>query len=339
MNSRKIQFIYKLLDRNDLEKKLLFNVESCTVTYNSLGRFKNMAQMKLRDDPTIDWLNDRIQIICRLNDVDYKLGIYLISAPSRDKNEQHVTRDVTLYSKLILLDRDKVQDRYFIPKGTNVIAEVKRLIGNNPYRIEDINLVTSTDKEYAIGTPKLDIINELLDCINYNSLTVDVDGYFTTKPYMLPALREVEIEYKAGKGSILHKPIREDLDLFDVPNVFIRYTNNPDITPPLVARYENNNPDSPTSTVNTSINVNAEEVADVSDLATLMAKCKRDAYSATEKYSHIEFETTINPVHDYLNCIYIKYDDIVGKYIETSWEMECKAGGIMKHTCRKAVNI
>ena len=74
-------------------------------------------------------------------------------------------------------------------------------------------------------------------------------------------------------------------------------------------------------------------------METLVADCKKNAYEMTDKYSHIEFQTAINPKHGYMNCIRFKNYDINDKYIETSWSFDCRIGGKMKHTCRKVVNI
>ncbi|WP_069999450.1 hypothetical protein [Cellulosilyticum sp. I15G10I2] len=336
---RAIDFKYHLLDKNNNLIKPLFNIESCTITYSSLFTLKSTANLKMKNDNSIDFMNDRIKVICRLNNIDYPLGIYIITSPNKDKNEDLIYRDIYAYSPIVLLQRDKMQTRYFLPQGSNIIAEVKRLLGTHSYNIEEGTFISAINKEFEVGTPIIEIINDLLSSINYTSLYVDVNGVFSAKKYVLPSDRNIEIEYKEGKGSILHKTVREDMDLFNIPNIFIRYTNNPNINPPLIARYENNRVDSLTSTVNTSPNVDAQEVVDVVDINVLQDICKKDAYNASQIYSHLEFESAINPVHSYLNCLYVKYGDIDNKYIETSWEIECRVGGRMKHIARRVVNI
>jgi hypothetical protein len=339
MGQRQIGFIYNLLDKNNNFKKRLTGVKGCNITYSSLSTLKYNANLTMNNDASIDWLNDRIQVICRIDGIDYPLGIYIITSPNLNKNEDILSREVTMYSPIVLLERDKVQERYYLPIGTDIIAEIKRLIGANPYNIEDGTYTTISAKEYEIGTPKITIINELLDSINYTSLYMDMSGTMRAKKYILPSDRQIEISYLDGRNSILHKEVTEVKDLFDVPNVFIRYTNNADITPPLVARYENNNADSETSTVNAPINVDAQEVTDVTDLQTLQDITKRDAYNASQIYSNLQFETAINPVHDYMNCVYVKYGDIDYKYIETSWSIDCAVGGKMQHTARRVITV
>ena len=339
-NHRIIKFKYNLLDNTDTFKKQLYNVESCNINYTSLSRFKSSASIKMREDADIDYLNDRIQPIVILDGQEYPLGIYLICSPSRNINSVRITRDITCYSKLQLLDDDKVLERHYVPAGTNVVNEVIRLIGTNSYSLVANTAQTLTSREWEIGTPKLDIINDLLAIINYTSLLVDSFGRFTAYPYVLPTERVHTITYQEGYDSILIPDMTEDFDYFGVPNIFVRYTNNPDINPPLRVVYENNNPSSLTSTVKRGRPiVDPKEVSDVADLVTLTAICKKDAYNASDRYSHLDFETAINPVHGYLDCIWVKCGDINDKYIETSWSMDLKVGGRMKHTARRVVNI
>jgi hypothetical protein len=336
---RILDFKYYLLNKNDDFKKELMCVEKCSVEYNSLTRLKSSASMSIGEGKDIDYFNDRIKIICRLNGKEYPLGIFLICSPSRTISTR-VTRTLTLYSKLHILEDDKVLERYFVSKGINVVNECKRILGDYKVSITESDKVTGSNREWPIGTEKIEIINDLLSSINYTSLRVDGNGYYTADPYILPTDKEVDFIYEPGIDGIMMKDMEDEIDLFSVPNTVIRYTNNADINPPLRAVYENNNADSPTSIVNRGRRiVDVEEVADAADYATLMAACKKAAYELTDKYSHIEFQTAINPEHGYMNCIILKNHDINDKYIETSWSFDCAVGGKMKHTCRKVVNI
>lgn len=336
---RVLKFKYLLYDKYDNYKKELTCVEKCSIDYNSLTRLKMSASMTIGEDRDIDYFNDRIQIICSLNGEEYPLGVFLISGPSRLLNTR-ITRNLTLYSKLHILEDDKVMERYFVAQGTNVVNECRRMLGDYKVRIPESNKTTGSDREWEVGTEKIEIINDLLSSINYTSLRVDGDGYFAAQPYILPTDREIEFIYEPGIDGILAGGMEDEIDLFSVPNTIIRYTNNGEVVPPLRAVYENNNADSPVSIINRGRRiVDAAEVSDVSDYETLFAVCKKAAYELTDKYSHINFQTAINPRHGYMNCIRLRSGDINDKYIETSWSMDCAVGGKMKHVCRKVVNI
>ncbi len=339
--NRKLYFKYELYDKDNVFKKRLFTVIDATVTYSSLSRLKASAIVTMTEDNDVDYLHDQIKIICNIDGVDYPVGQYLISSPIREINNLGVTRKCDCYSKLLILDEEKTEIRHYIPKGTNVVNEIKRLITNKYITLIDASLLTtSTDKEYEIGTPLLDIINDLLAIINFTSLRVDNNGNFIATPYILPTDRQIDITYEANEISIIYDGMQESIDMFNIPNVVIRYTNNGDITPPLYVKYENNNVSSETSTVKMGRKItDSEEVTDVANQNTLNDICKRDAYNLSDKYTHVEFQTAINPIHGYLDCIYLKAYDINSQFIETSWEMNCMTGGNMKHTVRKVINI
>ena len=348
MADRNIEFRYYLLDENDQPKSpgnsstnRLWNVLSGDISYTSLGRLKSSLTIKIKEDELfdIDYMNDRIKPVVVIDGKEYSLGIFLISSPNRNISSLGCERYLTCYSKLKILDNDKVLSRYYVGVGTNVVNEVIRLLGSNTYNITSSNQTTSTSREWEIGTSKLDIINDLLDVINYNTLLVDTLGTFISYPYKLPEERIHTIEYIEGKDSIICYEMSEDFDFFDVPNVFVRYTNDVDIDPPIVATYPLQTESEVITMDGRLPNVSAEEVSDISDYETLLAKCKRDAFNNRSVYSHLNFETAINPVHGYLDCIWVKVGDINYKYIETSWSFNLEVGGRMKHTARRVVDL
>ncbi|MDY3366751.1 MAG: hypothetical protein SOX52_01440, partial [Zhenhengia yiwuensis] len=198
---------------------------------------------------------------------------------------------------------------------------------------------TSVTREWEIGTSILDICNDLLQSINYTSLYVNSSGDYIAKPYEMPADRFVDFEYREDDiANIVENNLTSELDYFNVPNVFVKYVNNPD-TPDLIAVYENTNPQSPTSTANRPKNVHSEEVSDVSDVQTLMDMCKRDLENATSKYHKVTIQTAINPEHGYMNTIFLNLNGISGKFTETDWDIDCNTGGVMTHQLRESVVV
>lgn len=339
--NRELDFEYELYSKDNIFKKMLYNVESARVDYGSLTRLKSSARITMTEDSDIDYLSDMIKIICVINNKRDAIGQFLLSSPKRKISDVETIRDCECYSKLKILDDEKIETRYTALAGTNAVNEVKRLIGNSyPFSIPDSTLTTSTDKDWEIGTPKLDIINDLLAVINYNSLSVDNNGVFISSPYALPTDREIQVIYEDNEYSTIYTDLEEDIDLYDVPNVIVRYTNSAEINPPLVASYENNNPSSPTSTINRGRKiVSAAAVSDVADLQTLQLIAKKNAYESNDRYSYVEFKTAINPVHGYLTCIQLKAYDLNNKYIESEWSIDCKTGGEMHHRARRIINI
>lgn len=352
------RFHFYLLDQYDNPKLTgigdtneLFNVLEADMSYTSLGRLKASLTLKIKESKNlnIDYMNDRVQVKIEIDGALYSKGTYLISTSARNVNNGISTRFLTCYSKLKILDNDKILSAYYLPKGASVHTAIITLIGDNKCNIPVSEAKLNKDYTATIGTPKLDIINELLEIINYNSLVVDDEGFFVSRPYVLPADRETEQYYLEGNPQMgddknvcrLISPIfEEDLDMFDVPNIFLRYTNDVEIDPPIVAVYPlQGDGNTPITLDGRAPNVSSEEVSDIADYATLYAKCKKDAAEARSIYSHIEIETAINPNHGYLTCVEVQVENINYKYIETSWSMKLKAGALMKHKLRRVVNL
>ena len=352
------KFHYYLLDQYDQPKSTgigdtneLFNVISGELNYTSLGRLKSSITIKIVDSKylNIDYLNDRIKLEIEIDGIKYNKGIYLISTTGSETRNGVKTRQLTCYSKLKILDKAKVLSPYYLPAGANIYNAIVNLLGSNPHNITHTDKTLNTSYTANRGTAKLDIINELFDILNYNSLTVDDSGVFTSSPYILPENRKTEIYYIEGDPKrtdasnvcrLISPDIEEELDAFDIPNIFMKHTNDVNIDPPIVAVYPlQSDLDNPITIDGRDPNPNIEEVSDVADYATLYAKCKRDAAEARSIYSHLQIETAISPNHGYLNCIEVKVGDIDNKYTETSWSINLVAGALMKHTLRRVVNL
>lgn len=337
---RKVSFQYELLDRNNVFKKKLWNIESCSISYKFLSQLKSSASIVMTDDISIDYLNDRIKAYITLNGVKTPLGVFLLCTPSRDIKEAKVTRNITCYSLLQILLDDKIETRLTLPAGTNVVNEIKRQIGAN-YNIADSSQTLISEKIFEIGTSKLEIINDLLSVINYNSLRVDVNGIYITEPYVLPTDRQIDRVYEEGADSIIISDMTDELDLFNVPNVIIRYTNAVDIDPPLTYTYVNDNASSITSTVNRDRRIVDSAETDATDMPTLQAITKKDAYNYNSIYSHLTFKTAIDTdvLNIFMPTIWVNVGDINDKYSITSIDFKCDVGELAKVESRKVVNI
>lgn len=337
---RKVSFQYELLDRNNVFKKKLNNVEICSISYKFLSQLKSSASIIMTDDSSIDYLNDRIKAYITLNGVKTPLGVFLLCTPSRDIKDTKITRNITCYSLLQILLDDKIETRLTLPIGTNVINEVKRQIGAN-YSILDSSQTLLSERIYEAGTSKLEIINDLLSVINYNSLRVNVNGTFITEPYVLPTDREIDKVYEEGADSIIIADMTDELDLFNVPNVIVRYTNALDMDTPLTYTYVNDNISSITSTVNRDRRIVHSAETDATDMITLQAITKKDAYNYNSIYSHLTFQTAIDTdvLDIFMPTIWVNVGNISDKYSITSIEFKCEVGELAKVEARKVVNI
>lgn len=53
--TRVVSYKYELLDKDNVHKKWLYNVSSCSLSYQSLTQLKSSAKIGMREDTDIDF--------------------------------------------------------------------------------------------------------------------------------------------------------------------------------------------------------------------------------------------------------------------------------------------
>lgn len=346
---RVVSFQYDLLNANERKKKTLTTVESASISMSAFADIKRTAKFKLREDSDINYSSDRIQPFFRLlmpdgNYAEWSLGIFLLSTPKRTEQRGYIYRNVEAYDGLQVLLDDKFEDRYAVDLDDNYVTEVKAILTGAG--ISNINIVASTKTlpaaiEFEPGTTKYAAVNTLLSALNYIPIYVDVNGFYTSRPYVNPADRSVAYTYADDDLSVLFNGLTEEIDLFNVPNKFVCYTSDPD-TESLRSVYTNSNVLSPLSTVGRGRTItDVRKVKNIADQTTLDEYTARIAFEASQVYGYVEMETALMPFHDINDVVRIEYSPlfIYEKFSETNWSISLAAGAKMKHKLRRVVTI
>lgn len=343
-------FRYDLLDAQNNFKASLQTVQSGNVANAALAGIKRIAKFTVRDDGTVNFLSDRIKPWYRLKMTDggwaeFPLGVFLLSTPPRQDDQAGViTRDVQAYDQLQVLADDKVEDRYTVKAGDVYTTDVKNLLtgaGITSMNITTSSLTLPADRDWAPGTTKLQIINDLLGAINYRSLLFDGDGFAVVEPYVTPDVRAPEDTYADDSTSVVLPGVQQALDLFGIPNKWVLVVSQPN-RPVLSSTYINSNPNSPTSTVSRGRTIMAIPIqVDTADQATLDAMAQRTAYQTSQVFEQVTFPSLIMPHHADLDVYMLNYSrlGVSAKYEETDWSFDLKAGATMQHTVRRTVSI
>lgn len=222
---------------------------------------------------------------------------------------------------------------------TTVIADLLGSDVESSIEVSDTPIPVS--KEWPPGTSKLKIINELLNAINYESLSFDEHGVAQVQRYRSPQDRAIEYTYADDADGVVVPEVDQTLDLFDIPNKWVLVVSEPD-REAIVGTYTNNDPGSPTSTVRrgrTITDFRTQE--DAADQTTLDARAARLAFEASQVYEAIDFETALMPIHSGNDVYKIEYDPLAinARYAEHSWTMPLRAGAVMRHRARRVVTI
>lgn len=341
MNSYNTQsFKYIALDKN---LNAIRDISACvedggTVDYNSLTRLKASCNIPVSLSP-YEVLNlYAVRVYHVLNDVEECLGTFLISTPESTFEDDIQNIECTGYSTLWRISNNSPDGRFYVPLGTNCVAEVKRILTmlGFSFSIPDSTKTTSTNREWEIGTYYLDIINDLLDVAGYTSLYVDTLGNYVAAEYILPEDRTIDLVLNENDINSMIEPTQiSTLDKFNVYNKFIFYVNNPELD--LYAIYERL--EGETGTDNVPVNTYVEEVSDVADYDTLYTKCKQKNADSLSIYNKVEVNTAIQMMPTYMPTISLRHYQSRGKYTCTSFTIPLDVGGSMTLNLRRSVSV
>lgn len=351
--ARRYTFRYELVDYTGVVLGDLDGiVEGGSLEQNWLSDIKRTARFQIRDTGEIDYLSDQIRPYVRwflppygpADWVEWPQGTFLLSSPKRRASAAGVvTREVSAYDRLQIFTDTKATDRYAVAAGAVVTDAIKAILDNIgvPYLLTASSSTLPTAKEWEPGTSFLRIVNDLLDVINYDSLSFDEDGRALVQPYRLPSSRPDEYTYADDADGLIVPEVEQELDLFGVANQWVLTVSDPD-RPVLRSVYTNNSPGSPTSTVRrgrTITDFRTEQ--DAVDQATLDAKVSRLAFEASQVYEAIPFDTALMPIHSGNDAYRLAYGPLAvnARYVEQSWSMDLQVGAKMKHRARRMVTV
>lgn len=343
---RETQFKYFLLDNKDNPKWELNNVLAGSVNYIADADINATANFSMQEDNTIDFFKDRIQPwqYIKMSDeewIGWSLGIYLLNSPNRQYNHGGIYRDIECYDKVQVLSDSKLSSRLLLKKGWNYTDEITKLIlsaGEKKINIVHSNLNLTSDREFEIGTSKLEIINILLKELNYYSIRANEQGYYVSMPYISPSERDIEYTFKSDKGDVVFDDMNDEIDYFNVANEFVVYSSNPD-TAPLRSVYINSNPLSPTSTISRGRKItDVYEIDNIADQTILDAYTKKRALEQSNIDNIIRFNSISLPIFTFKDILEIEHNNI-GKAELLEWNYNLEAGARMSLKARKVVEI
>lgn len=350
LSSRTLNFRYDRYSKNNIYIGVLDGVLSASVDHAAFADIKRTAKFTIKDDASIDWLNDRIKpyMLLKMSTgawLEWPLGMFMLSSPALTAaNTIRQTRAIDAYDQTFILTSDKTTTRFTVNAGSVVTTEILGLLSGAGIAMRNIvpsPLTMATARDWDPGTPKIVIINALLNAINYQALWFDSDGYAQGIPYRSPAEVGSGETYYDDSKSVLAPEATKNLDLFQVPNKWVAVVSDPERAS-LRSEYTNTQAASPTSTVSRGFtSVDYREANDVPDQATLDAYVARLAYEASQVYEHTDINTALMPHHEHMDVLDVRYTrlGVQDRYQEVGWSMDLRVGARMKHNLRKLVVV
>jgi len=348
-SGRTVRFTYEHLDSNLNSLSYLSGVVSCSVSYDSTQQIRRLASFTINEGlgDQINYMNDLIRpyMGVQMDDggwCDIPLGVFMLSTSDRTSQDGTVTRDIDGYDLTQLLVQDKVEHRYLVAKGTLYTDAIAALLsGVGPYFISDSSSTLGADRTWPPGTSKLTIVSNLIKGIGFRPLFFDAWGTAQVLPFVAPSDDTSGWTYATDDASLIGPQATQTIDLFDIPNVFVRVIDVSNKTL-LTSTFVNSNPDSPTSTVNRGRRiVDWAEANDASDQAALDAVARKAAVDASQVYETVSLPTVLMPFHQDRDIVTVQHDGlgVSEDFLETSWSMDLKIDGTMTHGLRSVVTV
>lgn len=302
----------------------------------------NFSGTFLPPEKDVDWMSDEIRPEILLDGVAYSLGIFQPIKVQRIDNGTAVNLSISANDRCWAVRDTRSESRVYFAAGTNyVAAAVSVLTGTGIAVINAVQTAATLgeDREWPIGTSRLDIVNELLTEINYEQLWFDGSGTAMIQPVRIPnavnishVLDETKIE------SLMLPGIQSDTDLLSAANVFVCVCSNADKSSALTAIAENTNPQSPLSIARRGKRITKViQINNIASQAALQAFANRQVSDSMMAGEVITAKTCLLPGFGVDDVTSIRYGDLLAICRETGWTMDLKVGGQMTHTLERTV--
>ena len=326
-------FEYYIVDPDTwVDVKKLDNVKSCTINRDSGAETLGSATIDVTDSVGESYI--RVYLITIQNGVEEKhpLGTFLVQTPSSSFNGK--TRDVSMevYTPLLELKEKKPPIGYSILEDSNIMESA--------YLITRENLRAPVVKAECSETLYNDFVSDINDTwMTFNrdlianakyEYALDEMGRILFAPKQDIASLQPVWTYNDDNSSILYPDIDMEHDLYGVPNVVeVIYSNGKDY---YHARIVNDDPNSPTSTINRGREIVYRETNPSSIGNPTEMQIDEYAKILLRELSSVEY--TITYTHGYCpvrlgDCVRLNYSragltDIKAKVI--SQQITCKPG-------------
>jgi hypothetical protein len=307
----------------------------------------------------VDHITARIRPVLRIEGLpEMPFGVYVITAAPEDWSAVGRTYRLELHEKSIVLDQDKIDQTFTAGTADPVLAIVQDVVESAGETIAvdgSVTLTLSKPLVWEAGTPKLQIVNDLLDAINYNALWTDASGEFQATPYETPANRSIKYEVLAGidrelvdgDTSIYLEDWSRDLDSYNVPNKVVAVSSGSGSTEALVGVATNEDPSSPYSQpsrgrwiTRTETGVEVPDGDEAAQLAFLEARALRSLIAASSVQAAVTLTHLPVPmrVSDVVRFASVPAG-IDARHVVVGFELECAPAGLMRSEMQELVSL
>lgn len=324
-------FEYYEVDPNtwkDIRK--IENVKSCSIDRDDSSDTLGSASISIVD--TLGETYIRAYLLIRQNGNNFRvtLGTFLVQTPSSDFDGKNRNVTMDCYTPLLELKENPPPLGYTLMKGENIMERAYEICRENcraPVvetkleKVLEANFVSNTDDTWLV------FLQDLLAQAKYK-FYLDEEGKILFAPIQkLEQLKPVWT-FNDDNSSILYPDINLEHDLYGIPNVVEVVCSTG--TEMYTARIVNDDPNSPTSTVNRGREILYRETSPNIQGIPSVEQINEYAEALLEELSSVEYQVSYK--HGYCpvrvgDCVRLNYEradlkDIKAKVISQSINCE-----------------
>lgn len=324
-------FEYYEVDPNtwkDIRK--IENVKSCSIDRDESSDTLGSASISIVN--TLGEIYIRAYLLIRQNGNNFRvtLGTFLVQTPSSDFDGKNRNVTMDCYTPLLELKENPPPLGYTLMKGENIMERAYEICRENcraPVvetkleKVLEANFVSNTDDTWLI------FLQDLLAQAKYK-FYLDEEGKILFAPIQkLEQLKPVWT-FNDDNSSILYPDINLEHDLYGIPNVVEVVCSTG--TEMYTARIVNDDPNSPTSTVNRGREILYRETSPNIQGVPSIEQINEYAEALLEELSSVEYQVSYK--HGYCpvrvgDCVRLNYEradlkDVKAKVISQSINCE-----------------
>ena len=324
-------FEYYEVDPNtwkDIRK--IENVKSCSIDRDESSDTLGSASISIVD--TLGETYIRAYLLIRQNGNNFRvtLGTFLVQTPSSDFDGKNRNVTMDCYTPLLELKENPPPLGYTLMKGENIMERAYEICRENcraPVvetkleKVLEANFVSNTDDTWLV------FLQDLLAQAKYK-FYLDEEGKILFAPIQkLEQLKPVWT-FNDDNSSILYPDINLEHDLYGIPNVVEVICSTG--TEMYTARIVNDDPNSPTSTVNRGREILYRETSPNIQGIPSVEQINEYAEALLEELSSVEYQVSYK--HGYCpvrvgDCVRLNYEradlkDVKAKVISQSINCE-----------------
>ena len=324
-------FEYYEVDPNTWKDiKKIENVKSCSIDRDESSDTLGSASISIVD--TLGETYIRAYLLIRQNGNNFRvtLGTFLVQTPSSDFDGKNRNVTMDCYTPLLELKENPPPLGYTLMKGENIMKRAYEICRENcraPVvetkleKVLEANFVSNTDDTWLV------FLQDLLAQAKYK-FYLDEEGKILFAPIQkLEQLKPVWT-FNDDNSSILYPDINLEHDLYGIPNVVEVVCSTG--TEMYTARIVNDDPNSPTSTVNRGREILYRETSPNIQGIPSIKQINEYAEALLEELSSVEYQVSYK--HGYCpvrvgDCVRLNYEradlrDVKAKVISQSINCE-----------------